>query len=593
MTGRPSRWATTNGSASTPSDLGADQVLRAAGRGGQRPHLGDAPPRAGRQRHPQRQVGEGEVGEQLPVGDQPAGVVDLGGAGRRTAGEALGEAAHGGAEPRSAPAARPLGCPRGPARPLACPSQPARPEDFAAIAELTVRVYVDGGPRPPTAYAPELADVAGRADRADLLVGPGRATAASSAAWRSCSRATSATSPHRDDEAAFRMLVVDPAVRGRGVGGCWSPPAWSAARVGRQAPDVALDRSGGWPPRHAALPAAGLHPAAGAGLVARSRHRPVVYAPRPLPVRASVDRCVGLDRHGSPRVQSTRYGSGYAAGQRRCRCTTSPRLGREPLLLLHAGRFDRSTLQFGALLPGLADRPPGDRRRLPGPRADQRRRPAAPECGPGLRRRRPARSTSDVAQADVFGFSVGGATALAPGRRASGAGPQADRVVGLVPSRRGPARRTSEAVPELTVEMIAGHADGAGVPRQVAAPGHSCRACWTSWGRSTRAFTGWSDADIEGIAAPTLITADDCDAVTLDHAVRFLRLARRRRQRRLRRRPVLAAGRVPRRRRTSSGSARDRRPVLDVVRHSSSTASAGSRSGSSRQATAMRASGRS
>src|SRR3712207_8139857 len=37
-------------------------------------------------------------------------------------------------------------------------------------------------------------------------------------------------------------------------------------------------------------------------------------------------------------------------------------------------------------------------------------------------------------------------------------------------------------------------------------------------------WTGWSDADIAGIAAPTLITLGDCDAVTLDHAVRFLRL---------------------------------------------------------------------
>jgi pimeloyl-ACP methyl ester carboxylesterase len=37
-------------------------------------------------------------------------------------------------------------------------------------------------------------------------------------------------------------------------------------------------------------------------------------------------------------------------------------------------------------------------------------------------------------------------------------------------------------------------------------------------------FTGWADADIEGIAAPTLITVGDCDMVTLDHAARFLRL---------------------------------------------------------------------
>jgi pimeloyl-ACP methyl ester carboxylesterase len=37
-------------------------------------------------------------------------------------------------------------------------------------------------------------------------------------------------------------------------------------------------------------------------------------------------------------------------------------------------------------------------------------------------------------------------------------------------------------------------------------------------------FTGWSDAEIEAITAPTLITVGDCDAVTLEHAVRFLQL---------------------------------------------------------------------
>lgn len=37
-------------------------------------------------------------------------------------------------------------------------------------------------------------------------------------------------------------------------------------------------------------------------------------------------------------------------------------------------------------------------------------------------------------------------------------------------------------------------------------------------------FAGWSDDDIRGIAAPTLITVGDCDAVRLEHAVRFLQL---------------------------------------------------------------------
>ena len=80
--------------------LDADQVVRPAGGRGQGPHLGDAPPGARRQWHPEREVGEGEVGQQLPVGDQPSGVVDLRRAGRRTTGEAFGEAAHGAPEPR-------------------------------------------------------------------------------------------------------------------------------------------------------------------------------------------------------------------------------------------------------------------------------------------------------------------------------------------------------------------------------------------------------------------------------------------------------------------------------------------------------------
>jgi hypothetical protein len=47
--------------------------------------------------------------------------------------------------------------------------EPARPEDYPRIAELTVGVYVDGGLATP-AYAPELADVEGRASRSELLV---------------------------------------------------------------------------------------------------------------------------------------------------------------------------------------------------------------------------------------------------------------------------------------------------------------------------------------------------------------------------------------------------------------------------------------
>jgi pimeloyl-ACP methyl ester carboxylesterase len=43
-------------------------------------------------------------------------------------------------------------------------------------------------------------------------------------------------------------------------------------------------------------------------------------------------------------------------------------------------------------------------------------------------------------------------------------------------------------------------------------------------GRFDAGFTGWTDADIQGIAAPTLITVGDGDAVRLDRMVRFLQL---------------------------------------------------------------------
>jgi ribosomal protein S18 acetylase RimI-like enzyme len=94
--------------------------------------------------------------------------------------------------------------------------QPARPEDFAVIAELTVAVYVDGGLASPD-YAPELADVEGRASRADLLVvrDPAGRVVGSVALVLKGDFGNVTTS---GEEAAFRMLVVDPTAQGRGIG---------------------------------------------------------------------------------------------------------------------------------------------------------------------------------------------------------------------------------------------------------------------------------------------------------------------------------------------------------------------------------------
>jgi ribosomal protein S18 acetylase RimI-like enzyme len=91
----------------------------------------------------------------------------------------------------------------------------AGPADFAAIAELTVRVYLDER-LASEGYAAQLADVAGRADRSALLVVRDDGRVVASVALVLDGDFGEIT--ESEDEAAFRMLVVDPAVRGRGVG---------------------------------------------------------------------------------------------------------------------------------------------------------------------------------------------------------------------------------------------------------------------------------------------------------------------------------------------------------------------------------------
>lgn len=94
--------------------------------------------------------------------------------------------------------------------------EPAVPADYARIAELTVSVYADGGLASP-AYHPELADVAGRAGRAQLLVvRDGGDRIIGSVALVLDGDFGEVT--ESDDEAAVRMLVVDPAAQGRGIG---------------------------------------------------------------------------------------------------------------------------------------------------------------------------------------------------------------------------------------------------------------------------------------------------------------------------------------------------------------------------------------
>ena len=91
----------------------------------------------------------------------------------------------------------------------------ARPEQYDAIAQLTADVYVGGGFSSPE-YEPELRAVASRAETATVLVATrsDRVIGAVTVATRLGPWAEQAVV----GEAVIRMLAVDPADRGSGVG---------------------------------------------------------------------------------------------------------------------------------------------------------------------------------------------------------------------------------------------------------------------------------------------------------------------------------------------------------------------------------------
>lgn len=192
-----------------------------------------------------------------------------------------------------------------------------------------------------------------------------------------------------------------------------------------------------------------------------------------------------------------------------------------PLVLLHGGLFD-SDLQFGALLPELSR----DRQVVTmdfqghGRTNDVDDRPLSVD-----------RLATDVVgllehlglpQVDVFGFSLGGAVAL----HLAIAHPALVRRVVISSVAFHPDGNrggNAEAVGEMTVDMIAG------TPMEQAYRAKSphpekLQTLLTKLGQFLQHVPAWSDDDIRGIAAPTLITVGDCDMVRLEHAVRFLQL---------------------------------------------------------------------
>jgi pimeloyl-ACP methyl ester carboxylesterase len=194
--------------------------------------------------------------------------------------------------------------------------------------------------------------------------------------------------------------------------------------------------------------------------------------------------------------------------------------GQTPLLLLHGGLFDID-LQFGELIPSLAA---------------TRQVIATDFQGHGRTNDidRPLSSADlasdvvgllqhlDVPRADVFGFSVGGGVALDLAIR------HPELVRKLIVSSvsfhpDGDRPENTEAVGEMTVDMIAGTPMEQSYRAKSPHPDR-LQGLLDKLGAFDADVTGWSDDDIRGIAAPTLITVGDADAVKLEHAVRFLQL---------------------------------------------------------------------
>ena len=193
-----------------------------------------------------------------------------------------------------------------------------------------------------------------------------------------------------------------------------------------------------------------------------------------------------------------------------------------PLVLLHGGMMTID-LNFATLIPTLATQHRSSAWRCRGTAA-----PRTP-TGRSRRRRWPATSSAlldhlGIDRAHVFGHSMGGAVALEL------AVSYPDRVRSVVPTRsrtagraaRGP-RRPGQAG-DLDPD-----ADAPGLPRDPGPTSGSRRIRTTSTSSSRRCPTtptpaGWSDEQLAGIAAPTLLVIGDRDFTTVEHGAAMLEL---------------------------------------------------------------------
>ena len=194
--------------------------------------------------------------------------------------------------------------------------------------------------------------------------------------------------------------------------------------------------------------------------------------------------------------------------------------GTTPLLLLHGGLFNID-LQFGELLPSLSASRQVIATDFQGHgRTNDIDRPLT--CADladdvvGLLQH------LGIGQVDMFGFSVGGGVALHLAIK------HPELVRKLIASSvsfhpAGNRGENTEAVAELTVEMIAGTPMEQEYRAKSPHP-DNLQGLLDKIARFDHGFPGWTDDEIRGIAAPTLITVGDCDMVRLDHVIRFLQL---------------------------------------------------------------------
>ena len=96
--------------------------------------------------------------------------------------------------------------------------RPARPDELRRAGEISVEAYAaDGRLSPDDPYAERLADAPGRAADAELLVAVD-ADGMVLGTVTVCLPGTPWAEVSRPGEIEFRMLAVDPAARGRGIG---------------------------------------------------------------------------------------------------------------------------------------------------------------------------------------------------------------------------------------------------------------------------------------------------------------------------------------------------------------------------------------